>query len=63
MDITAPFTAIVNFFNTAITWLQTHYIILGSSRISFFVLSVALLIIDIIITSFVAWSGGVDDDD
>lgn len=63
IDITYPFAWIVQTFTYVFAWLQTHYIRLGSARISFFALLLSLLIIDIIITALVAWSGGIDDDD
>lgn len=63
LDITNVFSTLVLNLTYAFAWLQTHYIRLGTARISFFALGLSLLFIDIIISALVAWSGGIDDDD
>lgn len=55
LNITAVMSAIVQFFKSALTWMQTHGIRIGDSQISFFTLAVVFIIVGVLLSALLPW--------
>lgn len=61
LNITAVMSAIVQFFRSALTWMQTHGIRIGDSQISFFTLAVVFIIVGVLLSALLPWFNDEED--